>query len=129
MRLFHMKNAWILARCAALWLLIAAGTALADNSKISPDLQPLLANPNNNINVIVQFQPQSTGLGGLLGGATNLLNGLLSTVFSLLNAATATLHPSDIVNLSNQANVTYITLDRQLAGTLDYTAAAVNAQY
>ena len=32
-----------------------AGQAFADNSKISPDLQPLLANPSNKINVIVQY--------------------------------------------------------------------------
>src|SRR5580700_6641084 len=131
MRLFPMKNAQTLARFAALWLLLAVTTAFADNSKISPDLQPLLGNPNSSINVIVQYQPQTqTGLlGGLLGTVTNLLTGLLKTVFSLIDAGTATLHPSDIVNLSNQSNVTYISVDRPLAGTLDYTAAAINAPY
>src|SRR5579863_1178100 len=126
---FSIKRAQLPVRCAALWLFLLAATAFADNSKISPDLLPLLGNPNNSINVIVQYQPQSGGLlGGLIGGLTNLLSSLLNTVFTLLNAGTATLLPSDIINLSNQSNVTYITLDRPVGGMLDYTAAAVNAQ-
>lgn len=111
--------------------LFAAGQAFADNSKISPDLQPLLANPSNTINVIVQYNtpPQSSGglLGGLVGGVVNLVGGVLNTVFSLIPAVSATLHPSDILAVSNQPNVTYISLDRQLGATLDYTAAAVSA--
>jgi hypothetical protein len=35
--------------------LLIAGRAFADNSKISPDLQTLLANPSNNINVILPY--------------------------------------------------------------------------
>src|SRR5947208_15807613 len=73
-------------------LFLAAGTAFADNSKISPDLLPLLSNPNSSINVLVQYQPQSL-LGGILGGVTNLLNGVWNTACTLSNAATATLKP------------------------------------
>ena len=54
---------------------------------------------------------------------------MLNTVFSLIPAVSATLHGSDILAVSNQSNVAYISLDRAVAGTLDYTAAAVNASY
>src|SRR5579863_4870859 len=114
------------------FFLLIAGRAFADNSKISPDLRAMLANPSNKINVIVQYnsppQQQSGGLlGGLLGGVVNLLDGVLNTVFSLIPAVSATLHPADILAVSNQSNVTYISLDRQLGASLDYTAAAVSA--
>ena len=42
--------------CAFLgFVLLLAGGAFANNSKISPDLQPLLANPSTTVNVIVQY--------------------------------------------------------------------------
>jgi serine protease AprX len=34
-----------------------------------------------------------------------------------------------VITLSNQSNVNYISLDRTVAGSLDYSAAAVNAPY
>src|ERR1700722_10663547 len=118
--------------------LLTAGQAFADNSKISPDLQALLAtNQASNINVIVQYnsqpQQQSSGgllgglVGGLVGGVVNLLGGVLNVVFSLIPAVSATMHPSDILSVSNQSNVAYISLDRPLGASLDYTAAAVSA--
>ena len=100
----HIKQ---LSRCAVCWLvLLAVGTAFADNSKISPDLQPLLSNPSASVNVIVQYNtPPSSGggglLGGPLGGVLNLLGGVLKAVFSLIPAVSATLHPSDVIGLSN----------------------------
>ncbi|HYK17820.1 MAG TPA: hypothetical protein VEV37_07350 [Bryobacteraceae bacterium] len=113
-------------------LCVSAVPALADNSKISPDLQPLLANPSNNINVIVQYNtsPASSSGGGLIGGllgtVISLVSGTLKAVFSLIPAISATLHPSDVIAVSNQPNVAYISLDRQLGGLLDYSAGAVN---
>ena len=82
--------------------------------------------------MIVQYSSAPTqtsgGLfGGLLGGVLNLLGGVLNVVFSLIPAVSATLHPADIVAVSNQSNVTYISLDRPLGASLDYTAAAVSA--
>ncbi len=114
------------------FFLLVVSRAFADDSKISPDLQPLLKNSSNKINVIVQYNTppqQSSGglLGGLLGGVVNLVGGVLNTVFSLIPAVSATLHPSDILAVSNQSNVTYISLDRALGATLDYSAAAVSA--
>src|SRR5271168_393856 len=121
-------------RSAALWLVlcVTGSAVLADNSKISPDLQPLLANPSSNVNVIVQYNTApstSSGglLGGLLGGVVNLVDGVLNTVFSLIPAVSATLHPADVIAVSNQSNVAYISLDRQLGASLDYSAAAVGA--
>ena len=52
---------------------------------------------------------------------------MLNTVFSLIPAVSATLHPADVIAVSNQSNVTYISLDRQLGASLDYSAAAVGA--
>ena len=102
--------------------------ALADNSKISPDLQTLLEQqPSANVNVIVQYNTASSGAGGLLGGVVNLLEGVVNLVFSLIPAVAATLHPAGVVALSNQSNVAYISLDRSLAASLDYSAGAVNA--
>ncbi len=103
---------------------------LANNAKISPDLQALLSNPSANVNVIVQYSkpPSCSGLlGGLLCGTLNLLGGVLKTTFSLLNAVSATVQVGNIVNLSNQSNVVYISLDRPVVAALDYTTAAVNA--
>jgi len=125
-----------LAIFGALWLmLISAGAAFADNSKISPDLLPLLSNSSAQINVVVQYSShpqQTTGLlGGLLGGVVTLIGGVVSTlvsvVYTLIPALAATLQPADIINLSNQSNVVYISLDRPVASMTDYTAGAVDA--
>src|SRR3984885_8560489 len=130
---YSLKYSKRAARTAFIaFFLLIAGRAFADNSKISPDLQPLLANSSNKINVIVQYNTppqQSSGglLGGLLGGVVNLLGGVLNTVFSLIPAVSATLHPADILAVSNQSNVSYISLDRPLGASLDYSAAAVGA--
>src|ERR1700759_2460991 len=103
MKMFSATWAKPLARLAAGWLvLITIGMALADDSKISPDLKPLLSNSSNNINVIVQYnspRPQTSSgggllgglLGGLVGGVVNLLGGVLHIVFTLIPAVSATL--------------------------------------
>src|SRR5579872_160314 len=117
---------------AALWIiLLTATSAYADNSKISPDLLPLLGN-SGSVNVIVQYNtpPQtcSTGLlGSLICTVTNIVGGVVHLVFGLINAVAATVQLSDVVNLSNQSNVTYISLDRAVSATLDYSTSAVNA--
>jgi len=123
------------ARSAALWLFVLAGAAFADNSKISPDLLALLANPSGSVNVIVQYNSSlplcSNGGGvtpGLLCTAVHLPGGVVKTVFSLINAVAGTVAIGDVVALSNQAGVSYISLDRPLGAMLDYSAAAVNAQ-
>src|SRR5713226_8748414 len=110
MKTFIAKHTRQLSRCAVLWLaLLAAGSAFADNSKISPDLLPLLANPSNSVNVIVQYNspPQTCTGGGLLGPILclpiNLLGGIVHVVFSLINAISGTMLAGDVITLSNQS--------------------------
>src|SRR5467141_4358562 len=103
---FIVKQSRYFARCATMWLvLMAVGSAFADNSKISPDLLPLLSNPTNTVNVIVQYnttppqQPQQqqfcSGGGGLLGLVGGLLCVVVSIVggllFGLINAVAGTM--------------------------------------
>ena len=137
---FIVKLSRYLARCATVWLvLLAVGSAYADNSKISPDLLPLLSNPTNTVNVIVQYnspppQPTCTSGGGLLGivgglvcTVVSVVNILGSVVFGLINAVAGTMQAGDVLTLSNQSNVNYISLDRPLHASLDYADSAVNA--
>jgi len=118
--------------CAALclWLLLASA-AFANNSKISPDLQPLLANPSARVNVIVQYNSGLCPGSGLLAtvpcATTNLLGGVVNAVFTLINAVAGTVVAGDVLTLSNNPNVSYISLDRSLGATLDYSASGANA--
>jgi len=117
----------------ALWLVpILASVAFANNAKISPDLQSFLSNPSSQVNVIVQYTSSlpcsSSGLvGSLTCPATTLLGGTVTQVLSLVNAVAGTMAASQVTALSNQLNVSYISLDRPLAGSLDYSTAGVNA--
>ena len=92
-----------------------------DNSKLSPDL---LASTPPNARVVVQYnQPPST---------LDLLNlgNLLGTVLAdlpLVNGIVADLPLANILALSNQSNVKYISLDRPLTPSLSNAAPAVNA--
>src|SRR5882762_2773769 len=97
------------------FVLLAVGVAFADNAKISPDLLPLLSNPNNTVNVIVQYnttppqQPQTcSGGGGLLGIVGGLLctviNILNNVLFGLINAVAGTMQAGDVMTLSDQSS-------------------------
>jgi serine protease AprX len=129
------KYSRVFTRLGTLWLaLLIATAAFANNSKISPDLQPLLANASKPVNVIVQYnaQPGCTAgglLGGLLCSTVNLLGGVVNVVFTLVNAVAGTMPASQVIALSNQSNVAYISLDRAVNASLDYTGDAVNAPY
>jgi serine protease AprX len=124
-----------LAQGAVLWLfLFAVGSAFADNSKISPDLLPLLNNPSNQVNVIVQYSSLKTCSGGgflgaLLCTAVNLIGGLVNFALGIIDGLAGTMSAGDVITTSNQSNVNYISLDRPVRPMLDYTAAAVNAQF
>src|SRR6266849_4986413 len=129
MKSFIVKPNRQLSRCAVVWLtLLLVGSAFADNSKISPDLLPLLTNPSNSVNVIVQYNSSLTS-GGIIGGIINLLGDAVNATFSLIPADSATMTAANVLTLSNQASVSYISLDRPLNATLDYSAAAVNAPF
>jgi serine protease AprX len=116
---------------AVLSLMVLAVGAFANNAKISPDLQPLLANPTAQVSVIVQYNSALCSSGSLLGGAlcqpANLLGGTVSAVFSLINAVAGTVSAGNVVALSDLPNVSYISPNRSLSGTLDYSANGVNA--
>jgi serine protease AprX len=127
-----------IARTAVIWLAlmaIMAGSALGNNSKISPDLQALLNDSSTQVNVIVQYNSQqSTSCsGGLLGDllcpVLNLVGGVVNDLLGVINGVAASMSIGDVVNTSNQSNVSYISLDRPVRPMLDYTAAAVDAQY
>ena len=129
-----MKRLVTGTRCArilfAALFLTAANGLFANNSKISPDLLPLLAHPTGTVNVIVQYSaPQKCPglLGQILCPVVNLLGGVVNSTFTLLNAVGANVQTANIVALSNQSNVTYISLDRSLVAALDYTSQAVFA--
>lgn len=126
-----MKMHRLAPRPAILCLaLLVARLAIADMSKISPDLQPLLANPSQQVNLIVQYSSSSSSsgglLGGLLGGILKIVGGLVNAVFSLIPAEQATMPAGNILALSDQSNVAYISLDRPVQAMLDYSAAAVS---
>lgn len=95
--------------------------AHADTSKISPDLQGY---SKSTARVVVQYNnpPGLLDLQGLLGLAGSILDSL-----PLVNGLVADLPLAKIVSLSNQSNVKYISLDRQLTPTLSNAAPAVNA--
>src|ERR1700722_9251745 len=117
-----------------LLILIATLTlrAHADNTKISPDLRNLPA--NQKVQVIVQYAPgtqvQCTGLLGLVDCLVNditKLGGTLIGNLPLVNGLVAMLDGNGILNLSNQSNVVYISVDRPLTPSLSNAAPAVNA--
>src|SRR5438270_1578482 len=95
--------------------------AFADNSKLSPDLLKCSA---PTARVIVQYESPPALLD--LQGITNLLGSIVSQL-PLINAVVADLSLTDILSLSNQSNVRYISLDRTLAPTLSNAGPAVKA--
>jgi serine protease AprX len=107
----------------------SAHAATLNKSKVSPDLQGTLP---SQINVIVQRTPSATSsnsgglIGGLVGAVVNIVGTLLQDI-PLINAILETVTPDDLVTLSNDPTVTYITPDRYLAGSYDHYEYAVNA--
>jgi serine protease AprX len=119
---------------ALLGILIASPLILmADNTKISPDLQGLSS--GSQVQVIVQYAPGTqVSCGGLLGLVDCLVNDVLQlggTILGdipLVNGVVALLDGNGIQSLSNHSNVVYISKDRPLAPQfLNNAAAAVNA--
>ena len=114
-------------------VLLALPVALvADNSKISPDLQNYTS--SSQVQVIVQYAPGTqVNCGGLLGLVDCLVNdivklgGTILNQLPIVNGVVALLDHNGIVALSNQSNVVYISKDRALAPFLSNAAAAVNA--
>src|SRR5260370_16919711 len=129
MQSFCFRHTRQLARLAAVGLvLLTAAVAFADNSKISPDLLPLLSNTSNKVNVIVQYnstQQQQCSGGGLLGGivctAVNLVSVVVNWTLGLIDAVAETVLPGDVITLSNQSNLNYLSLALHVSTLFDST--------
>lgn len=112
--------------------LASATIAVANDSKISPDLRNY--NGSTPVRVIVQYAPGTnfncSGLLGLLGcvvGDVLNLGGALLSIVPLVNGLVAALDGNAIQKLSNQSNVVYISPDRSLSLMADTPGPAVNA--
>src|SRR5947209_2134911 len=124
-----MKRNYILV---LLLVLAAPLTMLADNSKISPDLQN--STTTGQVQVVVQYAPGTqvtcSGIFGLVDCLLNDIVKLGGTILGdlpLVNGVVALLDNNGIVSLSNQSNVVYISKDRPLKPFFDNAAPAVNA--
>src|SRR5882762_794170 len=105
-------------------LLFTALPVFADTSKLSSDLLSLLANPLGTSNVVIQFK-NAPGLLDLL--QITALGGKITNQYSSLPAISVQLPNAVAFLVSDLLNVAYITPDRPVAASLDYSAAAVNA--
>ena len=107
-------------RLAALALLVACGMAMAA-SKVSADLQQMMANQKS-IGVLVQFTrvPTSTDLQPFT--STQIVR-----KFRHVKAVHVILTPAEIQALEQNPQVTYMSPNRALAGTLDVTTQTVGA--
>src|SRR5271165_4662742 len=107
-------------RFAVVLLLLAGSLSYANDSKLSPDLKSSTA---STVRVVVQYN-QAPGLLdlNLLGTLGSILNSL-----PLVNGVVADLPLVNVLTLSNQADVKYISLDRVLAPNLSNAAPAINA--
>jgi len=105
-------------------LLLTAFPAFADISKLSGDLLSVLSNPLGSANLIVQFKTAPSSLDLL---QITLLGGTIQHQYSSIPAVAVNLPLAQVLTLANLLNVSFITPDRMLLSSLDYTAAAVNA--
>src|SRR6266571_5674395 len=118
-----------------LLLLIATVTvAHANDAKISPELRGYTS--TQQVQVIVQYAPGTqVTCSGLLGLVDCLvsdivkLGGTILGQLPLVNGVVALLDGDGILNLSNQSNVVYISMDRPLTPSLNNAASAVNAEF
>ena len=100
--------------------MLVARSSATDTTKLSPDLRKSTA---PTARVVVQYNGQPSLLDlQLLGKLGSILNAL-----PLVNGIVANLPLSNILSLSNQSNVKYISIDRTLTPTLSNAAPAVNA--
>lgn len=102
-------------------LCFLGGSASGQSGKVSPDLD---RGATEALNVIVQFrqQPSMSQHGRVLRNG-----GLLRRELNSIRGAAYSLPASSLADLADDPEVVYISPDRPLAGSLDLTAAAVNA--
>lgn len=95
-------------------LLSLAALAFAGNAKLSPDLIGL--DPESQVDVIVQYKQTPTPTQpGLLG----VLVGLIKQELSVVNGLLCTVQVKSLDQLTQDANVVYISKDRTVGGAAD----------
>ncbi|MBV9610411.1 MAG: S8 family serine peptidase, partial [Acidobacteria bacterium] len=96
--------------------------AVADDSKLSPELRGY--NSSQPVQVIVQYSqsPQTNIVGSLLGVVGTLVSSL-----PLINSVVALVDANGLVTLSNDSNVVYVSPDRSVKSFLSNAAPAINA--
>src|ERR1700688_3488943 len=122
----------IMKKLLILVLIATVTAARAHDSKISPDLRGYPS--TQKAQVVVQYTPGTqlncSGLLGLVFCAVDdilQLGGQILGLLPVVNGLVAVIDGNGIVNLSNQSNVVYISLDRPLTPTLSNAAPAINA--
>jgi serine protease AprX len=98
------------------------GFLFAQGRKLSPELQNLTATQQEQ--VIVQFK---TAAGDVNHRKITSRGGSLRFAYRRIKAGAYTVPASALANLSQDPDVVYISPDRVVRGTLDNSAAAVNA--
>ena len=102
-------------------VLAFAGLSFA-GSKLAPDLN---GNSNAPVDVIIQFKtaPTNQELKGLA------INGKVKRQFKHITAVNAEIPWTIVANLEADPNVTYVSPNRNMTGSLDIVTATVNAPY
>ncbi|MBZ5593384.1 MAG: S8 family peptidase [Acidobacteriia bacterium] len=116
-------------RKTALWIMLwgslLAGTLYADRHKISKDLADKLGQ-DGDVDVIVQYQqdPSDADLAKLA-----VKKARLKDHWKRFRAASLTAPGSALDALSDDANVVYVSPDREVRAQFDYSEQAINAPY
>src|SRR5437588_1002158 len=105
-------------------LLLMSTPVFADITKLSSDLVTILANPLGTTNVVIQFKTAPSLLDLL---QITALGGTITNQYSSLPAVSARLPNAVVLLVSDLLNIVFMTPDRVVAASLDYSAAAVNA--
>src|SRR3989454_10568577 len=118
------------ARLALLTLIIllAAGLSLADGKKhkLSKDLDALKGGPSGGtVDVIIQFNQTPTDAHHQ---KVQNKGGVLKTKLDFIKGAHYSVPVESLDALADDPDAAYISPDRRLSGSLDNTAAAVNAK-
>lgn len=115
-----------LRRQFLLWsgFLISTSMVFAQSSKIAPDLLSLLSGMLTPTNVVIQYNSAPTLL-----NVTKLLalGGTINAQYVSIPAIAVKLPAAVVEILALDPSIAYISPDRAVAGTLDLTTAAVNA--
>src|SRR5213594_4022483 len=104
------------------FLMLLAGHAFADDSKLSKDLGGL--DSSGTARVIIQFQtpPGQADFDDVNAQGAKLVSGLAAVKGGLFSVPVKALQ-----GLTNNPRIRYISLDRQVRGSLEFAEPTVNA--